>query len=77
MIGFHGQTVLHRPPAAGPPGDTRQLGDGALMARLTGIRVVYDFRTADVRAGGQGAPLAASYHAALLRSLGVASARRC
>ena len=69
LIGFHGQTVLHRPPQPDRPGDTRQLGDGTLMARLTGIDVVHDFRTADVRAGGQGAPLAASYHAALLRSL--------
>ena len=41
------------------------------MARLTGIDVVYDFRTADVRAGGQGAPLAASYHAALMRGAGL------
>lgn len=68
-IGFHGQTVLHRAPAAGRRGDTRQLGDGALMAALTGIDTVYDFRTADVHAGGQGAPLSASYHAALLRGL--------
>ena len=73
-IGFHGQTVLHHPPrptGAGVPGagHTRQLGDGALMAALTGIDVVYDFRTADVRAGGQGAPLASSYHAALLGQL--------
>ena len=70
VVGFHGQTVLHRPPQPGRIGATRQLSDGALMARLTGIDVVHDFRSADVRAGGQGAPLAASYHAALLRSLG-------
>ena len=69
VIGFHGQTVLHRAPQPGRPGDTRQLGDGALMARLTGVDVVHDFRTADVRAGGQGAPLAAPYHAALLAGL--------
>ncbi|RYE82017.1 MAG: anhydro-N-acetylmuramic acid kinase, partial [Hyphomicrobiales bacterium] len=68
-IGFHGQTVLHRAPTRERKGDTRQLGDGALMARQLGIDVVYDFRTADVRAGGQGAPLVASYHAALMRSL--------
>ena len=66
-IGFHGQTVLHRAPVPGRRGDTRQLGDGALMAALTGIPVVHDFRSADVRAGGQGAPLSAVYHAALLR----------
>lgn len=69
VIGFHGQTVLHRAPRPGRPGDTRQLGDGPLMAAITGIPVVHDFRTADVRAGGQGAPLSASYHAALLRTL--------
>ena len=74
VIGFHGQTVLHRPPQPGRIGDTRQLGDGALMARLTGCDVVYDFRTADVRAGGQGAPLAASYHAALLQRAGLGEA---
>ena len=69
VIGFHGQTVLHRAPQPGRRGETRQLGDGGLMARLTGIDVVHDFRSADVRAGGQGAPLSASYHAALLRRL--------
>ncbi|MBA8837794.1 anhydro-N-acetylmuramic acid kinase [Ochrobactrum sp. RH2CCR150] len=68
VVGFHGQTVLHRAPQPGRLGDTRQLGDGALMSELLGTRVVYDFRTADIRAGGQGAPLAAIYHAALLRS---------
>ncbi|HTW37896.1 MAG TPA: anhydro-N-acetylmuramic acid kinase [Steroidobacteraceae bacterium] len=67
IIGFHGQTVLHRPPERGRRGDTRQLGDGEWMARESGIEVAYDFRTADMRAGGQGAPLAAVYHAALLR----------
>ena len=68
-IGFHGQTVLHRAPTASRRGDTRQLGDGALMADRLGIDVVHDFRSADIRAGGQGAPLAASYHVALLRRL--------
>ncbi|MBB4095602.1 anhydro-N-acetylmuramic acid kinase [Brucella pecoris] len=68
VVGFHGQTVLHRAPQAGKLGDTRQLGDGGLMSELLGTRVAYDFRTADIRAGGQGAPLAAVYHAALLRS---------
>ncbi|WP_274426029.1 anhydro-N-acetylmuramic acid kinase [Chelativorans sp. YIM 93263] len=70
VVGFHGQTVLHRAPQPGRIGDTRQLGDGALMAEMLGTRVVYDFRTADVRAGGQGAPLSAAYHAALLKGLG-------
>lgn len=70
VVGFHGQTVLHRGPQNGRAGDTRQLGDGALMHSILGTRVVYDFRTADVRAGGQGAPLAAAYHAALLSTAG-------
>src|SRR5690606_20921485 len=64
VIGFHGQTLLHRP----KEGWTWQVGDGAELARLTGIGVVSDFRTADMRAGGQGAPLAPLYHNALLRS---------
>lgn len=67
VVGFHGQTVLHRAPQPGRIGATRQLGDGALLASLLGIPVVHDFRSADVRAGGQGAPLSACYHAALLR----------
>jgi len=65
VIGFHGQTVLHEPPDDGRPGRTRQLGDGAALARALGVPVVNDFRAADMRAGGQGAPLAPLYHAAL------------
>ncbi|WP_068314215.1 anhydro-N-acetylmuramic acid kinase [Polycladidibacter hongkongensis] len=67
-IGFHGQTVLHRPPTDNVPGATRQLGNGELMAQLTRIPVVYDFRSADVRAGGHGAPLVPVYHRALMRT---------
>src|SRR4051812_2035278 len=63
LIGFHGQTILHRPAQHW----TWQIGDGALLARLTGIDVVNDFRGADVKAGGQGAPLMPAYHAALAR----------
>ena len=70
VIGFHGQTMLHRAPTPGRVGQTRQLGNGELMARLVGTPVAYDFRSADMRAGGQGAPLAASYHVALMRRLG-------
>lgn len=70
VVGFHGQTVLHRPPATGECGQTRQLGDGALMSRSLGVNVVHDFRSADMQAGGQGAPLSAIYHQALLRRLG-------
>ncbi len=61
VIGFHGQTVLHRPDAA----LTVQLGDGPLLAQLTGIDVIYDLRAADILAGGQGAPLVPIYHRAL------------
>jgi anhydro-N-acetylmuramic acid kinase len=66
VIGFHGQTVLHRAPLDGKRGRTRQLGDGRRMAAATGIDVVYDFRSADMAAGGQGAPLSAIYHKALM-----------
>ncbi len=61
VIGFHGQTVLHKPEAK----LTVQLGDGQRLADLTGIDVVFDMRAADVAAGGQGAPLVPVYHQAL------------
>ena len=70
IVGFHGQSVLHRAPQPGRIGATRQLGNGKLMHDLLGIPVAYDFRSADVRAGGQGAPLAALYHQALLKKIG-------
>ena len=60
VVGFHGQTVLHRP----ADGFSRQLFDGAAAARRLGLPVVADFRTADMAAGGEGAPLAPIYHAA-------------
>ncbi|KQQ85882.1 anhydro-N-acetylmuramic acid kinase [Aureimonas sp. Leaf324] len=66
VVGFHGQTVLHRAATPERPGDTRQLGDGDEMARRLGIPVVFDFRSRDVAFGGQGAPLAPIYHKALL-----------
>ncbi len=65
LIGFHGQTVLHRP-------ETRltvQLGDGPALARVTGRPVIYDMRAADIAAGGQGAPLVPVYHRALAGTL--------
>lgn len=65
VVGFHGQTVLHRPER----GLTVQLGDGPLLARRIGRPVVYDMRAADVAAGGQGAPLVPVYHRALASSL--------
>lgn len=67
VIGFHGQTILHRP-ARTPEalGRTWQIGDGAVLAAETRIDVVCDFRAADVAAGGEGAPFAPIYHWALV-----------
>jgi anhydro-N-acetylmuramic acid kinase len=65
VVGFHGHTLFHRPAAR----RTCQLGDGERLAARLGIDVVYDFRSADVAAGGQGAPLAPVYHAALAAAL--------
>lgn len=65
LVGFHGQTVHHAP----DQGITCQIGDGGLLAAETGIAVVCDFRSADVAAGGEGAPLVPVYHASLCREL--------
>lgn len=65
VVGFHGQTVLHRPQFR----FTRQLGDGAALAALIGIPVINRFRHADVAAGGQGAPLVPVFHAALAHAM--------
>src|SRR5918992_3850914 len=65
VVGFHGQTVLHRPEQR----LTVQIGDGALLAAATGIDVVYDLRAADCAAGGHGAPLVPVYHRALVARL--------
>jgi anhydro-N-acetylmuramic acid kinase len=65
VIGFHGQTILHEPERH----RTRQIGDGALLARMTGIDVVNDFRSADMAAGGEGAPLAPVFHRAIAAGL--------
>lgn len=65
VIGFHGQTVLHRPDDA----LTVQIGDGPLLAGETCIDVVYDMRANDMVHGGQGAPLIPIYHAALAANL--------
>jgi anhydro-N-acetylmuramic acid kinase len=71
LIGMHGQTVFHERPKDGIAGRTIQLGDGELLARLTGRPVAFDFRTADVAAGGEGAPLAPIYHLARARASGL------
>jgi anhydro-N-acetylmuramic acid kinase len=65
IVGLHGHTILHRPAER----RTWQLGDGSLLARLLGCDVVADFRSADVAAGGEGAPLAPLFHAALAAAL--------
>jgi len=62
VIGFHGQTLLHKP----EKGWSWQIGDGSELAENTGIKVVNDFRRFDVENGGQGAPLVPIFHRALL-----------
>ncbi len=68
LVGFHGQTVLHRPERR----LTVQIGDGAALARDCGIDIVADLRAADVAAGGQGAPLVPAFHRALAEAAGLA-----
>ncbi|WP_341213121.1 anhydro-N-acetylmuramic acid kinase [uncultured Limimaricola sp.] len=63
LIGFHGQTFAHDPKGRG----THQAGSGAILAEALGLPVVWDFRSADVRFGGEGAPLAPFYHFALAK----------
>lgn len=65
-VGFHGQTLAHDPANK----RTHQAGDGAVLAAVSGRRVVWDFRSNDVAMGGQGAPLAPAYHFALARWMG-------
>ncbi len=65
VVGFHGQTVLHRPDQK----LTVQIGNGHALAKALGMPVVFDLRAADVAAGGQGAPLVPVYHRALVRLL--------
>jgi anhydro-N-acetylmuramic acid kinase len=67
LIGFHGQTLAHAPRAQG----TLQVGDGAALARDLGRPVVWDFRSADVEFGGEGAPLAPFFHHACARYAGL------
>jgi len=72
LIGFHGQTVLHQAPRRGGTGRTLQIGDAQGLSEMLGIPVIYDFRSADMEAGGQGAPLAPLYHQALALREGIA-----
>jgi len=65
IIGFHGHTVFHEPRA----GVTLQIGDGQMLADITKIKVVGDFRSQDVAAGGEGAPLVPIYHQALVSGM--------
>jgi len=67
LVGFHGQTVFHAPERR----LTVQIGDGRRLAAYTGLPVVFDFRAADVAAGGQGAPFVPLYHRALVRKSGL------
>ena len=67
LIGYHGQTLNHAP----GQGRTYQAGDGAALARISGRPVVWDFRSADVASGGEGAPLVPVFHFALARYLGL------
>lgn len=66
VVGFHGQTVLHRPERR----LTVQIGDGAKLAQSLGLDVVHDFRAEDMRRGGQGAPLVPVFHRALAAAAG-------
>lgn len=66
LVGFHGQTLAHDPGGCG----THQAGNGAVLAEVLGLPVVWDFRSSDVELGGQGAPLVPFFHHALARMIG-------
>jgi anhydro-N-acetylmuramic acid kinase len=69
VVGFHGQTLAHDPRGRG----THQAGRGDLLAERTGRTVVWDFRSADVASGGEGAPLAPFFHFACARRIGASA----
>ena len=62
-LGLHGQTILHKPDAEKP--FSLQIGDGQIVSNITGLTVVDDYRSSDINAGGQGAPLAPLFHSFL------------
>lgn len=64
-IGSHGQTIFHQPPVAEKNGYSLQIGNPQIIAKLTGITTVGDFRNDDMRVGGQGAPLVPAFHRAV------------
>jgi len=72
-IGSHGQTIRHHPPslAGAARGFTLQIGDPGTIAEYTGITTIADFRGRDIAAGGEGAPLAPAFHAAVLAKTGI------
>jgi len=74
IAGIHGQTVLHRRPKDGAKGATLQILDAVNLQAALGVPLAYDFRSADVAAGGEGAPLAPIYHQALLARSGYTNA---
>ena len=67
VVGFHGQTLAHDPAGRG----THQVGDGRVLSQIGRKTVVWDFRTADVASGGQGAPLIPYFHHACARTVGL------
>lgn len=69
LVGFHGQTLAHDPAGMLGAPRTHQAGDGGVLAEVLGKPVVWDFRTADVQMGGEGAPLAPFYHFCLAKKM--------
>lgn len=69
LIGFHGHTIMHRPPSRFKDPATWQIGDGAYLRTLTGIPVIYDMRKNDLMHGGEGAPLVPLYQKSLVEGM--------
>ena len=71
IVGFHGQTLVHKAAQGGQKAQSLQIGDGQKLANALGVEVVYDFRSNDIKNGGQGAPLVPIYHWALAQKSGL------